>query len=344
MSLRSAKACSVAFGILAAAGLATGSAAAPDITVNSARVQAGRLVITGTTLVGQTKVRLDGRTGPAFNVVSNAGTNTGFVFNLVYLPTDCIVTLQKVNSNGTLGAPLNAVVADCGPRGLTPRGAWNANTAYLTDDVVTNGGSSWRAKRANQGKAPASYAADWERFVSKGDTGAKGPIGPAGPAGATGPGGPKGPAGPAGETGAEGPQGPEGPEGEQGPTGAPGPEGPEGPAGPTGATGPQGLQGAQGPIGPRGPIGPEGPAGDSNVVVRNTDCGGATSCSASCLTGEIAVSAGITTSNGGTVSHSIELSNRSDASGWDGRAMNVRSGHPGVIYGTIRLLCVQGDT
>jgi hypothetical protein len=194
-------------------------ASAADITVASAKIEAGRLIVAGTTATARMQVRLDGKTAAAFNVVSDA--NRVFGFNLVYRPDDCMVTLQKVTST-TVGAPLNALVASCGPRGLFPRGAWASGTSYLTDDLVTWLGSSWRARTISLGKSPSSNPTHWEKFASKGDTGASGPPGVQGPAGPTGPRGPTGATGPAGPTGPQGPTGEQGPEGQQGEPGATG--------------------------------------------------------------------------------------------------------------------------
>ena len=189
----------------------TGLASAQDITAANPRIANGRLVITGTTALGNTLVRLDGKVNAGFQVRSNNVTKA-FTFSVLYHPGDCIVTLQEVNPNNTLGPAANFVVADCG-LGFLPRGAWTAAASYLLNDVVTFGGSSWRAKRASLNKQPVA-GLDWELWASKG---AAGPIGPRGlqgvagatgargAAGATGPGGPAGPTGPAGPQGAQGP-------------------------------------------------------------------------------------------------------------------------------------------
>jgi hypothetical protein len=182
---------------------------AADVLVTGAKIEAGRLVITGTTTPGGMRVRLDGQTATAFNVMSNATTRV-FGFNVVYHPGDCIVALQKLTPPSTLGAATYAVVAGCGPRSLVPRGAWVVTTPYLTNDLVTSLGSTWIAKRDNLSKFPTTNPTYWEKFASKGDTGG------AGAAGAQGPTGPPGP------QGATGPQGPEGPQGQQGPAGASG--------------------------------------------------------------------------------------------------------------------------
>jgi hypothetical protein len=175
------------------------AAHAAEINFTQAQITAGRLVIRGTTSTPNMRLRLDGRTGAAFNIIS--GANRAFVYSIPYKPSDCIVTLQKLTPPSTLGLVHNAVVADCGEKGLEPRGSWQVGAAYLIDDIVTFDGSVWRAKVAQRGFQPPTRPDIWEKFVSKG---VAGPTGAAGPAGATGPAGPTGP---------QGPQGPQGPAG-----------------------------------------------------------------------------------------------------------------------------------
>ncbi len=183
---------------------ATTAASAQQITVTTASVEAGKLVVEGTTPQANQKITLD----DAFSAKSKG--SRAFKFSLDdYLPPSCIVALKA----GALTT--TAVVANCGPRGLTARGAWNGEDDYVADDLVTFGGSSWRAKRANTGKTPVA-GKTWEVFASAGDPGATGPEGPQGETG------PAGDAGPQGEIGPEGPQGATGP---QGSTGATGPQG-----------------------------------------------------------------------------------------------------------------------
>jgi len=210
------------FAVVAGALGSAGTASAQDITAANPRIANGRLVITGTTLSGNTLVRLDGKVAAGFQVRSTNVTKA-FTFSVIYHPGDCIVTLQKVNANNTLGPAANFVVASCG-LGVSPRGAWAAAASYLLNDVVTFGGQTWRAKRASLNKQPVA-GLDWDLWAAKGAVGPTGPTGPKGNTGAT---------GPQGATGATGPQGPTGATGSQGPTGATGSQGP---------TGPQGVQG-----------------------------------------------------------------------------------------------------
>jgi hypothetical protein len=233
----------------------SGHAQAADITVTAAKIQAGKLVITGTTQFGNTKVRLEGQPAAAFNTTSHPTAKT-FAFSIVYHPGDCMVFLQKVNANNTVGPAAWGVVADCGPLALAPRGAWVTNYTYQTNDLVTFGGSSWRAKRANLNKSPSTSTADWEVFAARGGTG------PQGLQGFRGLQGPQGSQGPAGVAGAAGPKGPAGPAGARGLTG---------PQGMAGAAGAQGAAGPAGPAGPQGERGPTGPAGESATVVRYSD-------------------------------------------------------------------------
>ena len=177
------------------------AASAQQISVTTATVEAGKLVVEGTTPQANQKITLD----DSFSTKSKG--SRAFKFSLDdYLPPSCIVALKA----GALVT--TAVVANCGPRGLTARGPWNGEDDYVADDLVTFNGSSWRARRANTGKTPAS-GKNWELFARAGDTGA---TGPEGPQGAT---GPQGDAGPQGEIGPQGPQGPQGATGAQGPTG-----------------------------------------------------------------------------------------------------------------------------
>jgi hypothetical protein len=197
--------------------LAPATAYAPSIIITDAKVQGGRLIVTGQTPNARQQVKLDDR----YTATSSA--SKAFAFNITdYLPSDCIVEIKA----GSLAA--TAVVSNCAATGLSQRGAWAEGTTYLKNDLVTFDGSSWRAKINNKGKSPDANAAAWEKFASKGDAGLHGPVGPQGLTGG---------------------QGPTGAVGLQGAAGGPGATGPGGPQGATGATGAAGAQGATGPQG-----------------------------------------------------------------------------------------------
>ena len=201
-----------------AAFSATASAA---ITITKAEISAGRLVVQGS------------RTGTAPSIVLDDLHSTGviggnFAFSLLYLPSDCMIDLK--GEGGTAGT-LTAIVGNCGPRGLSARGAWSNAVAYIENDVITAGGSSYRAKRSNTNKVPATSGNDWEVLAKKGAPGIQGATGVAGAIGAT---GATGAAGAVGATGATGIAGSTGPQGIQGPAGATGATGPVGPSGPKG--------------------------------------------------------------------------------------------------------------
>lgn len=175
------------------------AAYAPSILITEAKVQGGRLIVSGQAPSANQQVKLDNR----FTVTSNG--SKAFAFNLSnYLPSDCIVVVRA----GALAA--TAVVTDCAAAGLSPRGAWTTDTVYLPNDLVTFQDSSWRAKSASRGKRPDTNAAAWEKFAAEGETGATGPLGATGATGATGPSGPKGDKGATGAGGATGPTGPRG--------------------------------------------------------------------------------------------------------------------------------------
>ncbi|HEX9904633.1 MAG TPA: carbohydrate-binding protein, partial [Propylenella sp.] len=184
--------------------------AAAEIVVTEAKIQAGELIVEGKTPSASQKITLDGR----FTVTSDGAKV--FAFGLAnYLPSDCIVDLKA-------GAKARkAVVADCGPQGVTPRGAWKATTNYVVNDLVVYQGSSWRAKEAHKNTKPSSNPSIWEKFAAKGVRGKRGPAGADGVPGAE------------GADGAAGADGADGAAGADGATGATGPQGPQGPAAPT---------------------------------------------------------------------------------------------------------------
>src|SRR4051794_34608848 len=144
--------------------VAFGAAAEPaDIEVMGAEIAAGKLVVTGTTRTPYMKVRLDARSDPNFNVTSDG--KRSFTFRLVYLPSDCIISLRKLTTATKLGAANEAVVANCGP-GLAPRGAWDADTEYSANELVTYGGASWLAKRDSINQRPDA-GDDWQLFTAR---------------------------------------------------------------------------------------------------------------------------------------------------------------------------------
>ena len=90
------------------------SPALAGITITSASVTAGKLVVRGTSSTG-TSVKLDGVYSTPIS-----STTRAFKFSLNYLPPDCIVDLSLVGATGKA----QAVIAFCGPKGINPRGAW----------------------------------------------------------------------------------------------------------------------------------------------------------------------------------------------------------------------------
>jgi hypothetical protein len=194
-------------GALAIATLAWNApAGATGLTVSDAKIEDGKLIVTGTTPRGTQQVKLDS----LFTQTSTPAKV--FTFRLDdYYPSACVVTL-------TAGAAkANAVVANCAP-GVSPQGIWRASRNYLLDDLVQFHGTTWRALRANTNKPPAGSASYWQVFAAKGEKGPAGPQGPSGPKGNAGPQGLTGPRGATGPAGATGPQGPQGAQGQQGPS------------------------------------------------------------------------------------------------------------------------------
>ncbi len=151
-------------------------AAGPDVLVTDAKIEAGKLVITGKTAVAGTRVRLDGRSQADFNAVS--GRDRAFRFDLVYLPKDCIVSLQKVQGS-QLGTATDALIANCSPSAITPRGAWNEKTSYEGLDLVSHDDASWLAIR-DRAKGVPGKSGDWQLFAGRGADGKPGSTGPDG--------------------------------------------------------------------------------------------------------------------------------------------------------------------
>jgi hypothetical protein len=69
-----------------------------------------------------------------------------------------------------------------GAKGLNARGPWTADTSYVQDDVVTEGGQTWRCGRTRCNGAPTLEGRDphWELLAAKGADGPPGPPGGAG--------------------------------------------------------------------------------------------------------------------------------------------------------------------
>ena len=61
---------------------------------------------------------------------------------------------------GATGAGAPGPQGPAGPRpaGVTPRGAWDANTDYVLNDLATEAGATWRALRASHGEEPGRHA------------------------------------------------------------------------------------------------------------------------------------------------------------------------------------------
>lgn len=195
------------FAVMFAGLWASASIASAAITVTKADIAAGRLLVQGSRTGTAPTVSLDG------SFSSSVNANGAFAFSLVYIPADCIIDLTAV---GGTGGKAQAVISNCGPRGLNAKGAWSSAANYLKDDVVVSAGSSFRAKRANVNKTPGISPNDWEVLAAKGERGPQGIQGATGSQGAVGPAGPQGPQGiqgPIGLTGARGSTGPQGPAG-----------------------------------------------------------------------------------------------------------------------------------
>lgn len=188
------------------------------------------------------------------------------------------LTWSIFNRSATARSPATTNAAGGSPTcGPWFTGAYSSSTAYLPQEVVTSGGSSWLATAATTGSAPDLASSVWAPFAlagasgptgATGARGATGPLGATGPRGATGPAGASGPVGPAGATGPTGDAGPAGSTGPVGPMGLTGPPGPAGTAGAPGSVGVDGATGAEGAAGAQGPAGAVGPVGATGADGR----------------------------------------------------------------------------
>jgi hypothetical protein len=174
-------------GTLIVASLASigATAEAADINIATAEITGGKLVISGTTATANMRLRLDGRVDAASNVLSN--TAKAFKFSVAYVPSDCVVSLQKLSSRATVDTSEDVVIGNCAV-GLSPRGNWARGVSYSANDLVAHAGSSWVARRDNTNKVPDA-AADWQLFAAtnadSGDEadGISPQVAPTGPAG-----------------------------------------------------------------------------------------------------------------------------------------------------------------
>lgn len=95
------------------------------ITVTDAKISGGRLIVSGTSDVGDS-VSLDG-------YYSAEVTNKTFSFSIVYVPASCVISL---GAPGTTTPSIRAAVANCAPTPVNPMGTWSAETRYQPNDLV----------------------------------------------------------------------------------------------------------------------------------------------------------------------------------------------------------------
>lgn len=246
-------------------------------------------------IAGQTEIRWD-------NIelwvqpcdLEDAVASTGDLGPLADIITDPDYLEEIQNAYITAKNNLDALMAQ-----FSPKGEYDADTAYKALNIVSQNGNSYVAIQDTQGNPPTDTA-HWQLLSQRGEQGAQGIQGPAGPQGEQ---GPVGPQGPPGETGPQGPQGEKGDTGtgldilgtydnlealqaavtqpKQGNMYNVGTTAPytvymwdttnggkwisqgqlQGAKGDTGPQGPQGERGPQGPQGPQGERGPQGEQG-----------------------------------------------------------------------------------
>lgn len=140
-------------------------ASASQVTITDAKIAAGKLVVTGKASQANARLRLDRKLGAGFNVTS--GPDRTFSFGVVYLPKNCIVSVQEITPSARLGEATDLVVANCAPAGFSPRGTWRKGMVYEASDLVSFGGSSWLAVQDNINAKPGT-SGDWQLFAARG--------------------------------------------------------------------------------------------------------------------------------------------------------------------------------
>lgn len=133
-----------------------GQRADAAITVSDAKIAGGRLVVTGTSDVGDL-VSLDG-------YYTAEVANKAFSFSLIYVPASCIVSL---GAPGTTTPNIRAVVANCAPTPVNAMGEWQNDTRYQPHDLVERQGGHYIAltnPRPNLNEDPL-YATSFWRAV-----------------------------------------------------------------------------------------------------------------------------------------------------------------------------------
>lgn len=123
------------------------------ISITEAKIAAGRLIVSGTSDLGDT-VSLDGY------YVTDV-TNKSFTFSLVYVPTSCIVSL---GAPGTSTPNVRAAIANCAPMPVKALGAWQADRVYQGNDLVERQGVYYVAltnSRQNLNEDPRIAVSFW---------------------------------------------------------------------------------------------------------------------------------------------------------------------------------------
>ena len=197
---------SLAVALMAATSIAANPAeAVSGLTVKVATIAAGKLVIVGTALTPGTVVKIDGTT---LSTITDAQRT---------FPLRC-----QLSHSGLPRGPGDIDGQNQHPRqrmrtdGRRAARSLGVEPAIRLNDLVTDGGSTYRALRTNVNRRPATNVADWQLFASREPRELPGrkvrlvqqaarragrcwpSAGPQGPRGATGPAGSQGPAGAAG--------------------------------------------------------------------------------------------------------------------------------------------------
>ena len=202
-----------------------------------------------------------GPQGPKGDPGANGATGPQGIPGVAGPKGDAGLTGATGTTGGTGPQGIQGAGGPKGDTGIIWRGTWLSTSNYVVSDAVSYNGSSWTARSASTGSAPAPSNANWDLVAQKGDLGATGAIGPQGGPGV------------AGSQGIQGAQGVPGPKGDPGIQGLPGPKGDPGVQGIAGVKGDTGLVGSKGDPGVQGVPGIQGPPGSADAWSRLGNAG-----------------------------------------------------------------------
>ena len=106
-------------------------------------------------------------------VSSGAGSWIATASNTNMQPSDTSQVWDAFAASGGIGP---AGPAGAPGTGFNWRGAWDASTAYMENDIVEDEGSAWIATAASTNSQPSGASMVWDLYAQKGETGAAGTV------------------------------------------------------------------------------------------------------------------------------------------------------------------------